>query len=137
MKETARKCSTDQRFILKEITSYKIHTLTDHPVLYFMLFLDLTSKSHLWKFMKDVLKCFKYLHIVVFHCLKTYRANLSHGESRFFMVPNVWLMDEGNSKNNTEILKLVSPEGAVKTRLVHNNQLPLKNNSVEMVQESK
>ena len=48
------------------------------------------------------------------------------------MTPNVWLMDEENPKNNTENLKLVSPEGAVKTRLVHNNQLPLK-----MVQESK
>ena len=27
MKETVNKCSTDQRFIFKEITSYKIHTL--------------------------------------------------------------------------------------------------------------
>ena len=27
MKETAKKCSTDQRFILKEITSLKTHTL--------------------------------------------------------------------------------------------------------------
>ena len=53
------------------------------------------------------------------------------------MVPNVWLMDEENQKNSTENLKLVSPEGAVKARLVQNNQLPLKNNSVEMVQESK
>ena len=53
------------------------------------------------------------------------------------MVPNVWLMDEENQKNSTENLKLVSPEGPVKTRLVHNNQLPLKNNPVEMVQESK
>ena len=28
MKEISKKCSTDQRFILKEITSLKIHTLT-------------------------------------------------------------------------------------------------------------
>ena len=27
MKEISKKCSTDQRFILKEITSLKIHTL--------------------------------------------------------------------------------------------------------------
>jgi hypothetical protein len=27
MKEMSKKCSTDQRFILKEITSSKIHTL--------------------------------------------------------------------------------------------------------------
>ena len=53
------------------------------------------------------------------------------------MVPNVWLMDEENQKNSTENLKLVSPEGPMKTRLVHNNQLHLKNNQVEMVQESK
>ena len=64
-------------------------------------------------------------------------VNLSHGESRFFMIPNVWLMDEENPKNDTEILKLVSPEGDVKTRLVQYNQLPLKNNPVEMDQESK
>ena len=53
------------------------------------------------------------------------------------MIPNVWLMDEENPKNNTENLKLVSPEGDVKTRLVQYNQLPLKNNPVEMDQESK
>ena len=48
-------------------------------------------------------------------------------------------MDEEkeNPKNNTENLKLVSPEGDVKTRLVQYNQLPLKNNPVEMDQESK
>ena len=28
MKEISKKCSTDQTFILKEITSLKIHTLT-------------------------------------------------------------------------------------------------------------
>ena len=56
--------------------------------------------------------------------------DLSHGESRFFMTPNVWLMDEENPKNNTENLKLVSPAGL-------NKQLPLKNNPVEMDQESK
>ena len=64
-------------------------------------------------------------------------VNLSHGESRFFMIPNVWLMDEENPKNDTEILKLVSPEGDVNTRLVQNKQLPLKNNPLEMVQEGK
>ena len=53
------------------------------------------------------------------------------------MIPNVWLMDEEKPKNNTENLKLVSPEGDVKTRLVQYNQLPLKNNPVEMDQESK
>ena len=46
-------------------------------------------------------------------------------------------MDEENPKNNTENLKLVSPEGDVKTKLVHNNQLPLNNNPAEMDQESK
>ena len=29
MKKMVKKCSTDQRFILKEITSSKIHTLVD------------------------------------------------------------------------------------------------------------
>ena len=53
------------------------------------------------------------------------------------MIPNVWLMDEENPKNDTEILKLVSPEGDVNTRLVQNKQLPLKNNPLEMVQEGK
>ena len=53
------------------------------------------------------------------------------------MIPNVWLMDEENPKNDTENLKLVSPEGDVKTTLIQYNQLPLKNNSVEMDQESK
>ena len=46
------------------------------------------------------------------------------------MIPNVWLLDEENPKNNTENLKLVSPAGL-------NKQLPLKNNPVEMDQESK
>ena len=48
-------------------------------------------------------------------------------------------MDEEkeNPKNNTENLKLVSPEDDVKTRLVQYKQLPLKNNPVEMDQESK
>ena len=53
------------------------------------------------------------------------------------MIPNVWLLDEENPKNNTEILKLVSPAGDVNTRLVQKKQLPLKNNLVEMDQESK
>ena len=53
------------------------------------------------------------------------------------MIPNVWLMDEENPKNDTENLKLVSPEGDVKTTLIQYNQLPLKKNSVEMDQESK
>ena len=32
MKEMVKKCSTGQRFILKEITSYKIHTLTKSEI---------------------------------------------------------------------------------------------------------
>ena len=46
-------------------------------------------------------------------------------------------MDEETPKDTIENLKLASPEDNVNTRLVHNNQLPLKNNPVEMVQEGK
>ena len=36
MKEVVKKCSTDQMFILKEITSLKIHTLVVNQFIFFV-----------------------------------------------------------------------------------------------------
>ena len=56
--------------------------------------------------------------------------NIRLAESRIFMTPNAWLFNEEGSKDKTENLKPVT------TSSVHNKEVPMKNKSVELIQEA-
>ena len=61
--------------------------------------------------------------------------NLRLSESRIFMTPNAWLINEENPKNEFENLKTVFPQDYLNKNIVNNKQIPRKKNPLEMFQD--
>ena len=65
MKEMFKKCSTDQRFIFKEITSLKIHTLITILNALIIIFFSHNGKMHLFTIIQIIIMSIRLLKSLV------------------------------------------------------------------------